>query len=79
MMSDHRETGTTAELSAATAELAGACAGWRRHQRCVDENNRQLRDPHPACLAAQHRYMVFLIDHGLIGRDGRRSEHASRA
>jgi len=69
MISDDFDTDATAALPAAAAELAGACSGWRRHQRCVDENNRQLRDPHPACLAAQHRYVVFLIDHGLIGLD----------
>ena len=68
MMSNDCAADATAGLSIAEAELAGACAGWRLHQRCVDEHDRQLRDPHPACLAAQHRYMVFLIDHGLIGR-----------
>jgi hypothetical protein len=67
-MSDDCDPDATAAPLAAEAELAGACAGWRSHQRCVDENNRQLRDPHPACLAAQHRYVVFLIDHGLIDR-----------
>jgi hypothetical protein len=35
----------------------------------VDENGRRLQDPHPACLAAQHRYLVYLIDHGLLHGD----------
>ncbi len=61
--------GDAAMLLAAERELADACAGWRRHQRCSDENDRQLPDPHPACLAAQHRYLVFLIDHRLLSRD----------
>ena len=59
----------SAMFLAAERELAGACVGWRRHQRCVDEDDRQLPDPHPACLAAHRRYLVFLIDHGLLSRD----------
>ena len=52
-------------MAAAVAELDGACAGWRLRQRCVDEHQRQLGDPHANCLAAQQRYVRFLLDHGL--------------
>ena len=46
------------------ARLAGACDGWRRQRRCVDEDGRQCRDPHPRCLAAQRRYVLSVLEHG---------------
>jgi hypothetical protein len=45
--------------------LADACDGWRLRRRCVDAGGRQLRDPHPQCLEAQHRYVLALLEHRL--------------
>jgi hypothetical protein len=46
------------------AALAGACDGWRRSRRCVDEDGRQRRDPHPRCLAAHRRYVLAVLERG---------------
>lgn len=64
---DLSETTKHELLARAANELHSACAGWRLRQRCVDEHDRQVFNPHPECLAAQQRYVVFLLNHGLIG------------
>jgi hypothetical protein len=46
------------------AALSGTCDGWRQRRRCVDEDGRQRRDPHPRCLAAQRRYVLAVLEHG---------------
>jgi hypothetical protein len=46
------------------AALAGACDGWRQWRRCVDEDGRQRRDPHPRCPAAQRRYVLAVLEQG---------------
>ena len=52
--------------SAADAELAIACDGWRQRLRCTDDDGRQRADPHPHCLAAQQRYVVALLECRLL-------------
>jgi hypothetical protein len=70
MTTPHRDlnapTTDALRLAAARAELADACDGWRLRHRCVDADGTQLRDPHPECLAVQYRYVLVLIEHGLV-------------
>jgi hypothetical protein len=59
--------GTAEQATTPTCEarLADACEGWRVRRRCTDASGRQLRDPHPQCLEAQHQYVIALLERGL--------------
>jgi hypothetical protein len=62
---DNVDAATAAIRDRARAALLLACDGWRERGRCTAPDGTRVAHPHSACLAAQYRYELILLENGI--------------
>jgi 2-polyprenyl-6-methoxyphenol hydroxylase-like FAD-dependent oxidoreductase len=62
---DDVDATTAAIRERARAALLVACDGWRERGRCTAPDGTRVAHPHSACLAAQYRYELILLENGI--------------